>query len=39
MYAFAEIQSGSLRPDKLRRYEAVSLEHLHKNTIYKTNSS
>jgi len=28
MYAFAEIQSGALRPDKVRRYEAVSLEHL-----------
>lgn len=32
MYAFAEIQSGSLRPDKLRRYEAVSLEHLNIRT-------
>jgi ATPase family associated with various cellular activities (AAA) len=31
MYAFAEIQSGTLRPDKVRRYEAVSLEHLYKN--------
>jgi hypothetical protein len=29
MYAFTEIQSGSLRPDKVRRYEALSLEHLH----------
>ncbi len=29
MYAFAEIQSGTLRPDKVRRYEAVSLEHLY----------
>jgi hypothetical protein len=29
MYAFTEIESGSLRPDKVRRYEAVSLEHLY----------
>lgn len=28
MYAFTEIQSGSLRPDKVRRYEAISLENL-----------
>jgi hypothetical protein len=31
MYAFAEIQGGSLRPDKVRRYEAVSLEQFNKN--------
>jgi hypothetical protein len=31
MYAFAEIQKGTLRPDKVRRYEAVSLEQLYKN--------
>lgn len=31
MYAFAEIQSGTLRPDKVRRYEAVSLEQFNKN--------
>jgi hypothetical protein len=31
MYAFTEIQDGALRPDKVRRYEAVSLEHLYKN--------
>ena len=30
MYAFAEIQSGSLRPDKIRRYEAISLENFYK---------
>lgn len=30
MYAFAEIQQGHLRPDKVRRYEAVSLESLYK---------
>lgn len=30
MYAFAEIQNGSLRPDKIRRYESISLEHLEK---------
>lgn len=30
MYAFADIQSGALRPDKIRRYEAVSLEHFHR---------
>jgi hypothetical protein len=30
MYAFTEIQRGALKPDKVRRYEAVSLEHLHK---------
>ena len=30
MYAFAEIQDGSLRPDKVRRYEAISLEQLNK---------
>jgi hypothetical protein len=29
MYAFSEIQSGSLKPDKVRRYEAVSLENLY----------
>ena len=35
MYAFAEIQSGTLRSDKVRRYEAVSLEQFNKtvNTI------
>ena len=33
MYAFTEIQDGNLRPDKVRRYEAVSLEHLYKNII------
>jgi GTPase SAR1 family protein len=31
MYAFTEIQSGTLRPDKVRRYEAISLEHLQKS--------
>ena len=31
MYAFTEIQSGALRPDKVRRYEAVSLEQFNKN--------
>jgi hypothetical protein len=30
MYSFAEIQSGTLRPDKIRRYEAVSLQNLYK---------
>ena len=29
MYAFAEIQGGKLRPDKVRRYDAVSLEQFH----------
>lgn len=29
MYAFAEIQNGTLRPDKLRRYEGISLEHFY----------
>ena len=33
MYAFAEIQGGSLRPDKVRRYEAVSLEQFNKNVV------
>jgi len=28
MYAFTEIQNGSLRPDKVRRYEAISIEHV-----------
>ena len=28
MYAFTEIQNGTLRPDKVRRYEAISIEHL-----------
>jgi len=32
MYAHAEIQNGSLRPDKVRRYEAISLEKFY-NTI------
>lgn len=31
MYAYAEIQRGAVRPDKVRRYEAVSLEHLYRN--------
>jgi len=31
MYSFAEIETGALRPDKVRRYEAVSLENLYKN--------
>ena len=30
MYALAEIQSGTLRPDKIRRYEAVSLEQFNR---------
>jgi hypothetical protein len=30
MYAHAEIQGGTLKPDKVRRYEAVSLENLYK---------
>jgi len=29
MYAFAEVQGGLLRPEKVRRYDAVSLEHFH----------
>jgi DNA polymerase III delta prime subunit len=33
MYAFTEIQGGSLRPDKVRRYEALSLEHLYANYV------
>jgi DNA polymerase III delta prime subunit len=33
MYAFAEIQGGNLRPDKVRRYEAVSLEQFNKNVV------
>ena len=36
MYSFAEIQGGALRPDKVRRYEAVSLENLYK-TIKELN--
>ena len=31
MYAFAEIQGGTLRPDKVRRYDAVSLEAFNKS--------
>lgn len=34
MYAFSEIKEGSLRPDKIRRYEAVSLDNF-KNIIYQ----
>ena len=30
MYSFAEIESGTLRPDKIRRYEAVSLQNLYR---------
>lgn len=30
MYSLVELQSGTLRPDKVRRYEAVSLEHFFK---------
>jgi hypothetical protein len=33
MYALAEIQGGTLRPDKVRRYEAVSLEHFIKTDV------
>jgi hypothetical protein len=33
MYAHAEIQNGSLRPDKVRRYEAISLEKLYKTIL------
>jgi hypothetical protein len=28
MYALTELLEGNLRPDKLRRYEAISLQHL-----------
>ena len=31
MYACSEIQGGALKPDKVRRYEAVSLESLFKS--------
>jgi hypothetical protein len=30
MYSLVELQSGALRPDKVRRYEAISLEHFFK---------
>jgi hypothetical protein len=30
MYAECDILNGSLRPDKVRRYQAISLEHLHR---------
>jgi hypothetical protein len=33
MYAFTEISSGALRPDKVRRYEAISLEHFYKGVV------
>lgn len=33
MYAHAEIKGGALRPDKVRRYEAISLEQFHKIII------
>jgi hypothetical protein len=33
MYAHAEIKGGTLRPDKVRRYEAISLEQFHKIII------
>jgi len=33
MYAFAEVQGGALRPDKVRRYDAVSLEALNKSVV------
>jgi hypothetical protein len=33
MYAHAEIKGGALRPDKVRRYEAISLEQFHKTII------
>lgn len=29
MYAELEIKQGSLKPDKVRRYQAISLQHLH----------
>jgi hypothetical protein len=29
LYSYAEVQSGTIRPDKVRRYEAVSLQHLY----------
>jgi hypothetical protein len=33
MYAQMEIEKGNLKPDKVRRYQAISLQHL--NTLYK----
>lgn len=33
MYAFAEVQGGNLRPDKVRRYDAVSLEQFNKAVV------
>lgn len=33
MYAQMEIDKGNLKPDKVRRYQAISLQHL--NTLYK----
>jgi DNA polymerase III delta prime subunit len=32
MYSLLELQGGALRPDKVRRYEAISLEHFFKST-------
>lgn len=33
MYAQMEIDKGNLKPDKVRRYQAISLQHL--NTLYR----
>ena len=31
MYAYIKIKEGNLKPDKIKRYEAISLEHMFKN--------
>ena len=43
MFSELDIRNGSLRPDKVRRYQAISLEHLHSlysaSTVETTTSS
>ena len=36
MYAELEIQAGNLKADKIRRYQAISLQHL--DSVYGTPS-
>jgi hypothetical protein len=31
MYAYLKIKEGNLKPDKIKRYEAISLEHMYNN--------
>jgi hypothetical protein len=36
MYAELEIRAGNLKADKIRRYQAISLQHLHSLSTYRS---